>query len=257
LDGVLVRNRTERAVYHFFGQTLWRSSLHRVRLFTYLSVSAGLALILLVSAGPARSRPVPDNKTLLSVPLIVSFFLLLGMRALSNVPTAPEANWVFQITERGPRRRYKSGFKKRIYISLLLPLFITAFAGSCYLWGWEAAALHCAFGLTASAFVLEIIFFRYPKIPFACTYVPGRAKLHVFWLPYLLSFIIYISSFSSLERFLFRNPRFFPAYFVGAGALLAAAWIYQNLMVDRGQPVLYEDRPEPVMIILDAESAPF
>jgi hypothetical protein len=114
--------------------------------------------------------------------------------------------------------------------------------------------LHSVFGLAASLLLLELLFFRYPKIPFACTYVPGKAKLHLFWLPYLLSFIAYISFFSGLEAFLFRNQRYFLDYFVGIGLVLAPAWVYQNLIADRGRPILFEDRPEPVMIGLDTES---
>jgi hypothetical protein len=253
-DGLFIRKPTERAVYHFFGLTLRRSPLHRVRLFNYLAASSGLALILLASTRLLRSRLTTDSRTLLSVPLILSFFLLLGIRALSNVPTALEANWVFQLTEREPRRHYITGFKKRVLVSALLPLFLLVLAYSSYLWGWRAAALHGAFGLAASVLLLELLFFRYPKIPFACTYVPGKAKLHLFWLPYFLSFIAYISFFSGLEAFLFRNQRFFLDYFVGVGLLLAIAWVYQNLIADRGRPVLFEDRPEPVMVGLESES---
>jgi hypothetical protein len=253
-DGLFVRNPTERAVYHFFGLTLRRSPLHKVRLFNYLAASSGLALILLASTRLLRSRLTTDSRPLLSVPLILSFFLLLGVRALSNVPTALEANWVFQLTEREPRRHYITGFKKRVFVSALLPLFSIVFAYSCYLWGCPAALLHSVFGLAASLLLLELLFFRYPKIPFACTYVPGKAKLHLFWLPYLLSFIAYISFFSGLEAFLFRNQRYFLDYFVGIGLVLAPAWVYQNLIADRGRPILFEDRPEPVMIGLDTES---
>ena len=31
--------------------------------------------------------------------------------------------------------------------------------------------------------LMEILFFSYAKIPFACTYVPGKAKLHLFLTP--------------------------------------------------------------------------
>jgi hypothetical protein len=253
-DGLFVRNPTERAVYHFFGLTLRRSPLHKVRLFNYLAASSGLALILLASTGLLRSRLTTDSRSLLSIPLILSFFLLLGLRALSNVPASLEANWVFQLTERAPRRYYITGFKKRVLVSLLLPLFSFVFAYSLYLWGWPTALLHSAFGLAASLLILEAFFFRYPKIPFACTYVPGKAKLHLFWLPYLLAFIAYISFFSALEEFLLRNQRYFLNYFAGVGLLLALGWVYQNLVADRGRTILFEDRPEPVMIGLETEA---
>jgi hypothetical protein len=253
-DAVFVRNRTQRAIYHFFGQTLSRSSLHKMRLFSYLAVSSGLVLILLASTQLLRRYLTIFNKTLLSIPLILSFFLLLGIRALTNLPSSLEANWVFQMTERGPRRHYFSGFKKRILVSALLPLFVLVFGSSFYLWGWKIALLHSLFGLAASILLMEFLFFGYPKIPFACTYVPGKAKLHLFWLIYVIAFVIYISFLSALETFLFRYPRYFINYFIILGLGFAAVRVYENLLIYRTQPILYEDRPEPVMISL--ESAP-
>jgi hypothetical protein len=253
-DALFVREPTQRAIYHFFGQTLSRSSIHRTRLFSYLAVSSGLALILLASTQFLRSRLTVDSKTLLSVPLILSFFLLLGVRALANIPSSLEANWVFQMTERGPRRHYFSGFKKRILVSALLPLFVLVFAFSFYLWGWIIALLHFLFGLAASILLMEFLFFGYPKIPFGCTYVPGKAKLHLFWLIYVMAFIAYVSFLSSLETFLFRYPRYFFNYFISLGVVLVAIRVYENFYVYRRQPILYEDKPEPVMISL--ESAP-
>ncbi len=252
-DGIFLGNPTQRAIFHFSGQTLRRSPLHRARLFSYLAGSSGLALILLMSTQFLRSRLTTGSKTFLSIPLLLSFFLLLGIRSLSNVPAEFAANWIFRLTERAPRRHYITGFKKRILVSALLPLFLFVFVCSTFLWGWRAAALHGAFGLGASVLLLEVLFFRYPKVPFTCAYVPGKAKLHLFWVPYVLAFIGFISMFSGLESAFFRNPRYFIYYFAAVGLLAGLSWIYQNFILDRGQPILFDDRPEPVMVGLETE----
>jgi hypothetical protein len=249
-DAIFLRNPTQRAIYHFFGQTLSRSPLHKMRLFGYMAVSSGLALILLASTQLLRRHLTIFNKTLLSIPLILAFFLLLGIRSLSNVPSSLEANWVFRMTERDPRRHYFSGFKKRIFFSALLPLFGLVFVFSLYLWGWKFALLHCLYGLAAAVLLMEIFFFSYAKIPFACTYVPGKAKLHLFWLIYVIAFLAYVLFLSSLEVFLFKNRKYFLNYFVTLGILFLGIRIYQDFFVYRKQAILYEDEPEPVMIAL-------
>ncbi|MBN2409179.1 MAG: hypothetical protein JXE07_05530, partial [Candidatus Aminicenantes bacterium] len=43
-DAIFLRNPTQRAVFHFFGQTLSRSAAHKMRLFNYLAVSSALVL---------------------------------------------------------------------------------------------------------------------------------------------------------------------------------------------------------------------
>jgi hypothetical protein len=251
-DGVFLRNPTQRAVFHFFGQTLSRSTLHKMRLFNYLAVSSALALIMLGTTQLLRSHMPFSNRTLLSIPLILSFFLLIGIRALTNIPTSLEANWVFQITERMPSRHYFSGFKKAVFIEALLPLYALAFIFYFYLWGWKSALLHSLFGLASSVLLLEVLFFRCPKIPFTCTYIPGKAKVHIYWLPYVIGFLIYVSFLSSLERFLFQYPAYFFNYFVITSILFLASQIYQNCFFYRRQAIVYHQEPEPVMISLES-----
>jgi hypothetical protein len=252
IDAVILRNSTQRAVFHFFGQTLWRSTVHKMRLFNYLAVSSALALIMLSTTQFLRSHMTTANRTLLAIPLVLAFFLLLGIRSLANIPASLEANWVFQMTERAPRRHYFAGFKKAVFFETLFPLFVLVFIFYSYLWGWKSSLLHCCYCLAASVLLLEGLFLRYPKVPFTCTFVPGKAKVHVFWLPYVIGFIIYASFLSSLERFLFAYPRYFLNYFVICAALFAASVLYQNVHFYRRQPIVYHEEPEPVMISLES-----
>lgn len=253
-DSLFLRNPTQRAVFHFFGQTLAKSAFHKMRLLSYMAVSSGLGLILLASTKLLRSQMTISNKTLLSLPLILAFFLLIGMRSLANVPSSLEANWAFRISEREPRRHYFSGFKKGIFFLTLLPLFIPLYLFYFYLWGWKFALLHILFGLASSLWLLEILFFGYPKIPFACTYVPGKAKLHLYWLVYVLAFIAYVLFFSRLESSLFSAPGSFYYFYGVMGILVLAMKVYEDIFIYRKQPIRYEDEPEPVMIVLETPS---
>jgi hypothetical protein len=252
IDAVILRNSTQRAVFHFFGQTLWRSTLYKMRLFNFLAVSSALALIMLSTTQLLRNHMTTSNRTLLAIPLVLAFFLLLGIRSLVNVPASLEANWVFQITERTPRRHYFAGLKKAILFETLFPLFVLVFIFYYYLWGWKPALLHCLYGLAASVLLMEIFFFSCAKVPFACTFVPGKAKVHVFWLPYVIGFLLYVSLLSSFERFLFTYPRYFLNYFVICGVFYVASRLYQEFYFYRRQPIVYHEEPEPVMISLES-----
>jgi hypothetical protein len=251
-DAVILRNPTQRAVFHFFGQTLSRSTVHKMRLFNYLAVSSGISLIMLGTTQFMRGQTAPSNRTVLAIPLVLSFFLLLGIRALANVPASLEANWIFQITERAPRRHYFAGLKKAVFFEVLFPLFVLVSIFYKFFWGWRPALLHGFFGLAASIVLVEGFFWRYNKVPFTCTFVPGKAKVHVYWLPYVFGFMIYVSFLSSLERFFFSYPRYFLNYFITSGVILVASQLYQNLYVYPRQPIIYHEEPEPVMISLES-----
>ncbi len=251
-DAVILRHPTQRAVFHFFGKTLSRSTIHKIRLFNYLAVSSAFVLIMLGTTKLLRSQMTVSSRTILAIPLVLSFFLLLGIRTLVNVPAFLEANWIFQISERPPRREYFAGLGKAIFFEALLPLFVLMLIFYQFLWGWRRALLHCLFGLAASILLQEALFWRFPKIPFTCTFVPGKAKVHVYWIPYVLGFLIYVSFLSSLERFLFANPRYFLNFFVTFGALIIASKLSQNLYFYRRRPIIYHEEPEPVMITLES-----
>jgi hypothetical protein len=249
-NGIFLRNLSQRAIFYFFGQTLSRSTPHKVRLFGYMSVSSGLVLILLASVKTGLRQGPVFSKTLLAIPLILSFFLLLGLRVLASIPSSLEANWVFRITEQKQRRHYFAGFRKGLFFCALLPLFLALFVLYFCLWGWKAALLHCLYGLTASWLLLEILFFKYHKIPFASTYVPGKAKIHLFWLVYVIAFLVYILTFSSLERVLFLRPRFFYFFYAIMGLIFLALKVYKDYFLTEKTAIVYDEEPEPVMVSL-------
>ncbi|MEW5901093.1 MAG: hypothetical protein AB1715_06490 [Acidobacteriota bacterium] len=253
-NGLFLRNLTQRAVFHFFGKTLARSTPHKMRLFAYLAISTGLVLILLASTNLVRRELTVTNRTLLAIPLIMSFFLLVGLRSLVNVPVSLEANWLFRLTERSPRRHYIAGFKKGIFFLWLVPLHGLFYFFYWPLWGWKPALWHCLFGLTASLLLVEILFFGRLKIPFACSYLPGKARIHLYWLFYVLGFLLFVSGLSSLERSFFSHPdRFY--YFYGVmGMLFLASQLYSEFFLYRRRPILYEEEAEPVLISLEALS---
>jgi hypothetical protein len=249
-NGIFLRNSSQRAIFYFFGQTLSRSTLHKVRLFGYMSVSSGLVLILLASAKTGLRQGPVFSKTLLAIPLILSFFLLLAIRVLAGIPSSLEANWVFRITEQEQRRHYFAGFRKGLFFYALLPLFLALFVFYFYLWGWKAALLHCLYGLIASWLLLEILFFKYHKIPFASTYVPGKAKIHLFWLVYVIAFLGYILTFSSLERVLFLRPRSFYFFYAIMGLIFLGLKVYRDYFLTEKTAIVYDEEPEPVMVSL-------
>ena len=249
-DAVVLKDPTERAVFHFFGRTLRNSALHKVRLAGYLAFALGLLLVFFGSQKGAFRNLGVDNLNLLAMPLILAFFLLLGLRSIVNVPLAAESNWIFRLTERNSRTPYFVGLKKAILFYAILPLFGGLYVFFLLTWGAWAALLHGLYGLAFALLLLQILFWNFRKIPFSCVTVPGRARLQYLWLIYGLSFIFALSAFSSLERTLFRNPGNFIIYYGAAFGLVIALDIYQRAFVYEKLRILYEDKPDPVMITL-------
>jgi hypothetical protein len=151
---------------------------------------------------------------------------------------------------------YFTGLRKAILLLKLCPLFILIFAVYAALWDPQTALYHSLYGLAVSIIVMEILFIRSLKIPFTCSYLPGKEKIQLFWLFYLIGFIAYINVMSRLELALLRSLRSF-IYFC-AVVLLAVIGIraYQIHFLYRRNRLQYEDEPEPLMVGLDYRTPP-
>ena len=250
-EAVVLRDPGERAVFDFFGRTLKRSAPHKVRWLSSLAAGTGLALILMFLAGRRPSGLTTDNRYLLAVPLVLTFFFLVGLRSLVNLPLAADANWVFRLTERPARAAYFSGMKKAIVFRVLLPLFGSLLPLYGLLWGLPTALLHLAFGLVLGLILLEGLFVGYAKIPFACSPAPGRTGLHVLWLFYFLGFLAYVPGLDALEQSLFRDRGAFPVFFAAAGLVLLGLIVAQRKWVYPRLTLVYVEKPAPVMITLE------
>jgi hypothetical protein len=249
-DVVVLRHPIQRGVFYFFGKTLRRSLVHKMRLAIFLAAGFAFGLILLASEVRNPVAFSPLDKTLLSIPMILTFFLLVGMRRVVNIPASLEANWVFRLTEEQSLQHYAAGLRKGIVFYFLLPLFVLVFVFYVILWGWEMGFLHSVFGFVTSVMLMECLYLKYRKIPFACAYLPGQAKVHILWPVYVLSFLGYVLLSAVLERVLLKNPSLF-FYFLGASVgVVAAVRIYQSFFLYRKSVLVYEEEPEPVLVTL-------
>ena len=248
---VLLRNPTQRAVFHFYSKTLKASMFHKMRLASFVAIGVGLIPFQIALKNMTPSALVGINRAMLSIPLILSFFLLLGLRGVMSMPLSIESNWVFQITENKYIRHYLTGLRKAIVFLNLLPLFVFLFICYIFLWDVITVLFHCLYGLVVSVLMMEVLLLKCCKIPFACTYLPGKEKLQLFWFPYLILFLVYINLMSWIELELLRFPSSFFVFYGIVFFVYLAIRIYQLAFFYRNTGIQYEERPEPVLVGLD------
>jgi hypothetical protein len=255
-NGLFLQNRIQRAVFHFFRKTLKSSVFHRMRLATYVACGVALVPFLITMRTVQKGHLLGINLTLLSIPLILCFALLLGLKSIMNVPVSLEANWVFRLTERPKILAYFTGLRKAVLLMKLVPLFFLVFAIYAVLWDPRTAFYHSLYGLAVSILVMELLFVRFMKIPFACSYLPGKEKIQVYWLPYLLGFIAYVNITSRVEMELLKSPSNFLFFYAAVLVSIFGIRVYQISFLYRRDKIHYEEEPEPVMIGLDYRYPP-
>src|SRR5512141_1698115 len=245
----VLRSSEERAVYGFFADTLRSSPPHRTTFVNYLAAGAAGTLLLVTAYRESFRTLTPANGFFLVLPLLLAFTIIAGVRVLVDRPAALEANWIFRLTETPRTRRYASGLKKAVLLKFLAPLFAAVLVVHAALWGFRPALLHTAFGSIVSALALEAAFYRYPKIPFACSWVPGKLKLQFTAIPVLVGLLLSMMALSAIEKSVLADPvRALIVLAVAAAAGFALG--RGNRRFYRGSSLRYEEEPEAAMVEL-------
>jgi len=249
----IVRNPLEQASFYFTGKTMLRSRRHWLYLAAYVGVGFALMLQALVGVFSRTGSPAIDapNASLLSIPLIISFFVLSGMRVIFAIPAELKANWVFQLSEADGRKECLSGVRKSMFVFGVLPLFVVLAPVCALLWGWPAALFHTFFDIALSLLLIELLLVKFHRIPFTCSYLPGKSNITALWFVYWLGFATYAYSMASLEAWILDRPLRMAGFYLLGCALVAAAYFYRNQYLEEGFTLVFEDQPEPVVRTLN------
>jgi len=250
LDRTLIRSPFQRATYHFACKTLFRSERHCL----LFGAAAGVAFFFAASAvSEAFAEPVRGgiDARLLSVPLIISYFIICTLRTLFDLPTDPTANWVFQaIVDRHRHECRAVGTK--VMLTMIVPwLVLLGFPLHVMKWGWEVGLLHTAYVLLSATALAELLLVGFRKIPFTCLYVASKDRVLIMVIVFLIGLSVFGSSNARLERWALEDPvRFlyllpcFVAFFAGIRAREHDLHINDRILV-------FEDRPSVNLQLLN------
>ncbi|MCR4409919.1 MAG: hypothetical protein QHH43_05270 [Candidatus Saccharicenans sp.] len=238
----ILRNSVQRAMFWFYHSVLTRSRMHRHRIMSYLGLGLGISLIMLVSTGKYFWKY--HSGSMLSLPLVLTFFLLVGVREASSLPVDQPASWAFIISEAKEKWPYFSALRKSVFILLILPLYLAIFAFYSFLWGWRMAGIHGLYCLVFAILLLEVLFFQHRKFPFACSYVPGKSKVHYLWLVYVFSFVAYVSIPRAIEPAFLNRPWRLIFLYLAIVLVLAALRLYHKHCFYPKNCIIYEDSPD-------------
>jgi hypothetical protein len=170
-DRIRPRAGPERASYHFVLRTLFRSERHCVGLAAFAGLGVVLASQVSFEAYSEMEGAGPTAAAL-SLPLILVFCVLVGIRFVFEMPVDLRANWIFRLLMDSTNPVGRSVGRK-IMLSFTLPaVLIVALPLYAWRWGWLMAVLHTAIVVLWIVLLAETLLVRFRKIPFTCSYPP-------------------------------------------------------------------------------------
>ena len=243
LDATILRTPVQRAGYHFVSRTLLRSDAHLQIVLAF----AALGLVVAAQNVNAAFHPgisfaaQPPTVELLSIPFILSYCLLVGIRLAFEVPSDLSANWIFKLwIEPGGEQLRPVARKVLLTFSLgwIAPLCLLY---STLLWGWLTALLQTTILIGCSAVFVEVLLVRFRKIPFTCSYPAFQSHSTLVLVAYLMGFVafaIYIPQvvqWSLVTRW--GAAGFIPVVLLSLGGLRK----FRKQMLDMDKQLVFEE----------------
>ncbi len=242
LDRLMLRTSLERAGYRFVTKTLLRNEAHALALGGFAALGVVVASGALYSAFNEKGLGAIPSAGLLSIPLILSYCLLIGVRLIFDIPANLSANWTFRFLL--DKNASAAGLARRVMLSFVWPwLFAAALPIYFYFWGWRVALLQTIVVAVCSGLLAEILLARFHKLPFTCSYPPFQHSAVVAVIIYVLGFLAFVEMTSQLEVDTLRNPANGVTFVViGAAVWLIARRLRRNAIeIDR--QIIFEDNP--------------
>ncbi len=240
-------NSPQTALAQFVIRTLLRSRQHRVILAFYLGGGFALVAVYLGGARQAMHLTWFDLVHRVNVPMLVSSVLMLcaswlGIRTVFSLPLDLRANWLFRVTPAPGSAGRLSAVRRALLALSVLPVLATSAALLLWFWPWTPVAEHLlVLGLLGSL-LADISLKGFRKIPFTCSYLPGKSKVHmVFWFG-IIPLVVAIHNAAELELRLMSSPLNYWAMAVALGAAAFAARRASNTSANRsGREIQFEE----------------
>lgn len=153
-----------------------------------------------------------------------------------SLPLDLRANWLFHVTSAlgGPERL--SAVRRALLAASVFTVLAASAALLLRFWPWTTLAEHLLLLGLLGSLLADISLRSFRKIPFTCSYLPGKSKVHmVFWFG-IFPVVLAIHKVAQLEERAMASPL---RYWAMAGTVAAAAFaarLLANTGANRSEP---------------------
>jgi pimeloyl-ACP methyl ester carboxylesterase len=244
----------DRAILLFTARTIARSRQHRLLLAAYGGIGLAIALAYAKSRlyGYSKESWYQVNVPLLFGSLVLLSFTVLGVRAVFVLPISNPSSWIFRITAVYRPASYFAAVRKSLFGLTAIPVWIVSAILYFAIWPFRPALEHMAVLVLIGILLVERSLHKFRKIPFACSYLPGKANLKVALGAYGILFMFAADGGVHIEFWaLHRFARFSVLFAI---LLAAAVWARRRTAEFARDPynrIQFEDLPAAEVFALD------
>jgi hypothetical protein len=235
----------QTAIVRFSMRSLVRSRQHRVVYAFFLAIAFAIAVSTLTNVATSQHTQ-PVTPWFLMSTLMMLCLAIAGLRSIFSLPVSLKANWMLQITQLSAPHRYIAAIRRALLMMATIPMWLVAMGLALCYRPWHQVAEHLLVLALVGSIMTDAALIGVSKIPFACSYLPGKSNVqYIFWV-FVAVFTPLAMSFSRYEQNVLDDPLSYAALV----AILAAAAVELWLLNQRQakSAVLYYEDVEPEVI---------
>jgi len=242
-DRIFLRDPQQRACFHFITRTLLRSEAHLQIVSAFAAMAFVVSAQSVASAFQNHAAVLPQSpfEDLLSIPFILSFCIIVGIRLTFEVPTDLRANWVFALWIDPHTLQTRLVARKVLLTFSLAPLAPMCLVSSWMLWGFPTALLHTAIFTACTVALVELLLLRFRKIPFTCSYPAFQSHSALIFVAYLFGFLLFTTYLPQLELRCLADPWRAVLFIPLIAVLLLSVHFYRKQMLDMDKQLIFEE----------------
>jgi len=237
------------AIGQFSFRTTLRSRQHRLLLAFYGGL--GFASAILFPRSPVMRDLAQEGGPRLpmtAATILIVILCITGTRVVFSMPMDMRANWIFRIAPFPDGRACMTVRRRVLYALAVAPVWTGCAVLLFSTWPRAEAAKHLAVLLLAGAITVELCLRGSQKLPFTCSYLPGKSNFNMTFL--LCSGFVFaaLGGLAKLERSLFDNALAYGGLLAGLLAFVIVLW-----WSSPQEALQFEESAEPAVFVLNLQ----
>jgi len=248
------------AIFQFCARTLLRSHQHRIILAFYLGIGFAISIaygrtVLYGLYGYSGTSWNEVNRPILVATVVMTCFAVVGARVAFALPVSLSANWIFRTAVARPAPQYLAAIREVLLLLTVTPVVGLSLALLLSIWPPWPVVGHGLLLALLGLILVELCLLRFRKVPFTCSYLPGKAQIHVTAGACILVLIALTDVGVEFETYALQHPVRY-ALMLGPVAVLAALvrWRTSEEISASDVMLTFEEQPPSALFTLDLET---
>jgi hypothetical protein len=230
------------AIVRFSMRSLARSRQHRVVYAFFLAIAFAIAVSTLTRVATSHHTE-PVTPAFLMSTLMMMCLAVAGLRSIFSLPVSLKANWVLQVTQLSSPERYIAATRCAMLVLATIPVWLGAAGLALCYRPWHQVFEHLLILALVGFIMTDAALIGVSKIPFACSYLPGKSNVQYMFWAFAAGFTPLAMSFSRYEQSVLDNPLSYAALVAILVAAAAELWLFNRRRARSA--VLYYEEVEP------------